>query len=151
MRIENLAGGNWAEIKPVSGAGWRRAKRKRAEEAREDAVSMMAVIPPDLFDRITSRNQQEAQDAQRQLEELEYHPDNVDHGIVLKEGLTDSSFDVPEDADDPSEFIDNANTVRLVKEIIALTRPPSREQEKNFSSPSPATTGVRATAPDSGI
>ena len=129
-------------LKAASGAGWRRAKRARAVEARQDAASMMAAMPADIFDRITSKNDEVRGEATRQLEELEYHPDNVDHGVLLRECVTE--WWLGEVPDDPSEEIDAATTLSLVKECIALTRPPTEEEEGNFLPPSPSISSATA-------
>lgn len=136
--------GNTVQVRPLPGAAWRKCKRVRALETRDDAASMFSMLPEGIVEKMMSPDKSERDEAVRSLQELEYNIDNVDIPTVLRYGLVrtpysipgiDADAEAPDDFDadthDPSEYLDNPTTVAITEEILRLTKPPTEDEEGN--------------------
>lgn len=125
--------GQWIEFRRLSSAQLNRARKAREKEAREEAAGMLQILGPDFLRSLREGDTEQKQRIVRELEELEYQVSNYDIGILLKEGIVAWSYDggLPSDGTNPTEMLDEKTARWAANNVIAITRPPTEEEEKN--------------------
>ncbi len=131
--------GEWVEFRRLSGAQLRKARKLKSNEDRDDNAELIKLLGAPF---VTAFQEGRKGDQERIIDDLEeqlqYRVSSFDIPALLKAGILTWSYkgQLPSDADDPSELIDEITTIWCCKQIIDITRPPTQEEEKNSSKPS---------------
>lgn len=117
--------GHWIEIRKLSWKQLGQARKKAAEDQREEAKAWGAE-----FIAALSKGNVDEERARRLLEERRYDESNYDRESLLRLSLGAWSYDAPI-TEDMIGQLDEVTARWAAQTIINLTRPPSEADVKN--------------------